>query len=90
MPEQRTALLRLYDPDAETAADQKALIMLYGLTHGEAVLAAKLIEGKSIEDAAAELFISAHTARTHLKRIFVKTDTHRQPELVLRMLLTIF
>jgi DNA-binding CsgD family transcriptional regulator len=31
------------------------------------------------------LFISPHTARTHLKRIFMKTDTHRQTELVVRM-----
>ena len=48
-----------------------------------------LRQGKSIEDAAAELFISAHTARTHLKRIFLKTDTHRQPELVVRMMMIV-
>jgi DNA-binding CsgD family transcriptional regulator len=88
-PEHRTALLRLYDRDLGMVVDERALISLYGLTRGEATLAAKLVEGKSIEDAAAELFISAHTARTHLKRIFMKTDTHRQPELVVRMLLTV-
>jgi DNA-binding CsgD family transcriptional regulator len=69
--------------------DERSLISLYGLTRGEASLAAKLIQGKSIEDAASELFVSPHTARTHLKRIFMKTDTHRQPELVVRMLLTV-
>jgi DNA-binding CsgD family transcriptional regulator len=88
-PEQRTALLRLYDRDMGLIVDERALISLYGLTRGEAALATKLVQGKSIEDAAAELFISAHTARTHLKRIFMKTDTHRQPELVVRMLLTV-
>jgi DNA-binding CsgD family transcriptional regulator len=87
-PEQRTALLRLYDRDLGLAVDERALISLYGLTRGEAALAEKLLQGKSIEEAAEELFISAHTARTHLKRIFMKTDTHRQPELVVRMLLT--
>lgn len=88
-PEHRTALLRLYDQDIGLVVDERALISLYGLTRGEASLAAKVVQGKSIEDAAAELFISEHTARTHLKRIFMKTDTHRQPELVVRMLLTV-
>lgn len=88
-PEEKTALLRLYDRDMGLVVDERALISLYGLTRGEAVLAAKLVQGKSIEEAALELFISAHTARTHLKRIFMKTDTHRQPELVVRMLMTV-
>ena len=35
-----------------------------------------------LEDAAAVLGISPNTARTHLKRIFEKTATHRQAELV--------
>jgi len=88
-PEQRTALLKLYDRDMGVIVDEHTLITLYGLTRGEAALTAKLIQGKSPEEAAAELFISAHTARTHLKRVFMKTDTHRQPELVVRMLLTV-
>jgi DNA-binding CsgD family transcriptional regulator len=87
--EQKTALLKLYDQDLGLIVDERALITLYGLTRSEAALATLLIQGNSIEDAAAALFISAHTARTHLKRIFMKTDTHRQPELVVRMLLTV-
>ncbi len=87
--EQKTALLKLYDQDLGLVVDERALITLYGLTRSEAGLATHLIQGQSIEDAAAGLFISAHTARTHLKRIFMKTDTHRQPELVVRMLLTV-
>jgi DNA-binding CsgD family transcriptional regulator len=85
----RTALLKLYDQDLGLVVNERALSALYGLTKGEAVLAARLAQGKSIEEAAAELFISAHTARTHLKRIFMKTDTHRQTELVVRMLMTV-
>jgi len=88
-PEQRTALLRLYDRDLGLVVDERALISLYGLTRGEAGLATKLIQGLSLEEAAGQLFISPHTARTHLKRIFMKTDTHRQPELVVRMLMTV-
>jgi DNA-binding CsgD family transcriptional regulator len=82
----RTALLKLYDQDLGLEVDAGDLCRLYGLTRGEAALAVLLVRGKSIEDAAAELFISPHTARTHLKRIFMKTDTHRQTELVVRIL----
>ncbi len=66
--------------NAGPVVDETALCKLYGLTHAEAALAAYLLQGKSIEEAAAELVISHHTARTHLKRIFMKTDTHRQVE----------
>lgn len=87
--EGRTALLKLYDQDLSLVVDERALSSLYGLTRGEAALAALLMRGKSIDEAAAQLFISNHTARTHLKRIFMKTDTHRQTELVVRMMLTV-
>jgi DNA-binding CsgD family transcriptional regulator len=78
------AMLMLYDQDMGLDVNISLLIKLYGLTRGEAGLAASLMRGRSIEEAATELFISPHTARTHLKRIFMKTDTHRQTELVVR------
>ena len=78
------ALMMLYDQDVSFEVNLSTLSKLYGLTRGEAVLTASLMRGKSIDEAADELFISPHTARTHLKRIFMKTDTHRQAELVLR------
>jgi DNA-binding CsgD family transcriptional regulator len=81
----RAALVMLYDHDLSLEVNVNALCRLYGLTRGEAALAAILVRGKSVEDAADELFISPHTARTHLKRIFMKTDTHRQTELVVRI-----
>jgi DNA-binding CsgD family transcriptional regulator len=81
----RAALVMLYDQDMQFAVNADILSRLYGLTRGEAALAASLVRGKSIEEAAEELFISPHTARTHLKRIFMKTDTHRQTELVVRI-----
>jgi DNA-binding CsgD family transcriptional regulator len=79
------AMLMLYDQDMKLEVNLSILCRLYGLTRGEAVLAASLMRGKSLEEAAEELFISLHTARTHLKRIFMKTDTHRQTELVVRI-----
>jgi len=87
--EQKTALMKLYDQDQGLVVNEKALISLYGLTRSEAAFAAELVQGRSIEEAAQEIFISAHTARTHLKRIFMKTDTHRQPELVVRLLMIV-
>jgi DNA-binding CsgD family transcriptional regulator len=83
--ENRAALVTVYDEESSVQVDESVLRKLYGLTRGEAALAVILLKGKSIEDAAAELFISPHTARTHLKRIFMKTDTHRQTELVVRI-----
>lgn len=85
----RTALLKIYDHDLGLIVDERALSCLYGLTRGEAALATRLLRGRSIEEASAELFISPHTARTHLKRIFMKTDTHRQTELVVRMMFSV-
>ena len=85
----RDAMLMLYDQEMRLDVNISVLISLYGLTRGEASFAAALIRGKSIEEAAEELFISPHTARTHLKRIFMKTDTHRQSELVVRGLLAV-
>jgi DNA-binding CsgD family transcriptional regulator len=81
----RAALVTVYDEEKSVQVNESVLCKLYGLTRGEAALASILLKGKSIDDAAAELFISPHTARTHLKRIFMKTDTHRQTELVVRI-----
>jgi DNA-binding CsgD family transcriptional regulator len=82
-------LLKLYDEEMGLAVDEGALSRIYGLTRGEVALAKHLIQGRTVEEAAEKLFISTHTARTHLKRIFMKTDTHRQPEFLVRMLLTV-
>jgi DNA-binding CsgD family transcriptional regulator len=84
-PDNRSALVMMYDQDLGLDVNVPMLSQIYGLTRGEAALAASLMRGKSIDEAADELFISPHTARTHLKRIFMKTDTHRQSELVVRI-----
>lgn len=56
-------------------------------TPAESRVAVKLMEGESVEEAAGELDISLNTARTHVKRLFEKTETHRHREL-LRVLLS--
>ena len=58
------------------------LSKIFGLTFAEAKLAAALADGTSLEEAAEELHISRETARSQLKIVFGKTDTHRQSQLV--------
>ena len=55
---------------------------LFGLSPVEADLAIKLAEGASLAEAAGLLNISENTARTYSKRIYSKTGTNRQAELV--------
>jgi DNA-binding CsgD family transcriptional regulator len=75
------------DPDAEIEAPAAALTRLYGLTRTESEVAGELLAGRTPEELAAELGISVHTARTHVKRILAKTETRRQSELVRLLLL---
>ena len=53
-----------------------------GLTSREASLAEPLARDVTLTNAAATLGITRENARVHLKRIFSKTETRRQAELV--------
>jgi DNA-binding CsgD family transcriptional regulator len=75
------AILHVRDPEQLTVIG-RCLQELFGLTAAEAVLAAGLAEGKSIEELAAEQGVSMNTARTQLKSIFAKTGVHRQGQLI--------
>lgn len=79
-------LVFVSDPDAAPAAAEGRLRTLYGLTPTEARLTGRLLRGRSLAEAAEEMEITVGTARTHLKRVFAKTGTHRQAELVRRCL----
>jgi DNA-binding CsgD family transcriptional regulator len=72
----------IIDPEEQRATAPGLLEVLYGLTKKEAIVAAKLAEGKPIERLAEELGMRYETARTHLRRIFDKTGTTRQAALV--------
>lgn len=80
--QQAAALIFITDPEAQPEPPTQVLQSLYGLTPAEAKLAALLAQGKNVMAAAAELGVTYNTARTHLKRIFKKTGTRRQSELV--------
>jgi DNA-binding CsgD family transcriptional regulator len=59
-----------------------ALMQAFALTPRELTVLLALLKSPSIESAAAELGIEIPTARSHLHRIFAKTGTGRQAELV--------
>ncbi len=77
----RKALVIIKEADRR-AGPEVQLESLYLLTPAEARLADLLADGLDLKECSETLNISVHTARTHLKRIFDKTDTHRQSSLV--------
>jgi DNA-binding CsgD family transcriptional regulator len=76
----------LAEADRRTNLDATTIRQLYGLTPAEASVAVLLAQGQHLDEAAEVLKITVNTARTHLKRIFDKTNTERQTDLV-RLLL---
>ncbi len=81
------AAVFICDPERRAVLDEKRLCQLYGLTRAEARIVARLADGQRLERAAADLGIGYQTARTHLKRVFDKTVTARQADLM-RLVLT--
>jgi len=65
-----------------TLASPVLLSKLFGLAPSEAQLAILLSDGVTLREAAQQLGITEHTARTYSKRIFVKTNVRRQADLV--------
>jgi DNA-binding NarL/FixJ family response regulator len=55
---------------------------LFDLTPAEAKLATALTVGRSLKSAAADSGVTFKTARTYLDRIFRKTGTNQQSQLV--------
>ncbi|WP_298197043.1 helix-turn-helix transcriptional regulator [Novosphingobium sp.] len=97
----RRAPLPLAEPAAQpvalgtlrraTRADSRAAVRLiarvYGLSDREAALAQGLALGESILEAGARLRLTPETARNYSKRVYAKTGTRGQADLV-RLLLT--
>jgi DNA-binding CsgD family transcriptional regulator len=69
-----------------TEPNEKNLKQLYNLTPSEAKLAELLASGTDLPSAALQLRVGLNTVRTHLQRIYSKTDTHHQSELVALLL----
>jgi DNA-binding CsgD family transcriptional regulator/PAS domain-containing protein len=79
-----SVVVLITDPEigSEHPLDADILSRLFEFTPAECSVATQLVQGRSLHDAARELHISRNTARTHLKRLFGKTNTHRQAELL--------
>jgi DNA-binding CsgD family transcriptional regulator len=58
------------------------LMGLFDLTPAEVKLATALAAGRSLHEAAVEANVTRSTSRTYLDRIFKKTGTHQQSQLV--------
>lgn len=76
----------VHDPLARATVNAELVARVLGLTSTEAELAAALAEGRSLAEFASARGCREATARTHLKRVLEKTGTHRQGELVHRVL----
>lgn len=74
--------LFVMDPGMAGTPSPALLQELFGLTAAEAIFAAEISRGDGLQAVADRLAIAPTTARTHLTRIFEKTGTRRQAELV--------
>jgi DNA-binding CsgD family transcriptional regulator len=75
-------LLTFADLRPKPGPDPRLLISLFGLTAAEARLASLVTSGAALDEIAGQLRIARETARSQLKAVFAKTETHRQGELV--------
>ena len=81
-----SALVCVTDLEARVSLPEQKLRELFGLTPAETRVTIALFEGFSPQEAAESLGVSFHTVRVHLGRVFEKTGTHRQTELVRLMM----
>jgi len=85
-PDGGGAMLVVKDMERQAARSLAAFARHFGLTPAQAALAHELIAGDGVDAAAGRLGLSRATVRTHLVRLFQKTGTRRQAELVRLML----
>jgi DNA-binding CsgD family transcriptional regulator len=77
-----SALVTVSDPESRLPPAGELLRRLYGLTAAETRVAAGLVDAKGLADLGEKLGVSRATVCTHLQRVYEKTGTHRQGELV--------
>jgi DNA-binding CsgD family transcriptional regulator/PAS domain-containing protein len=77
-----TAAVFVTAPATSSTFDFNVLTRTYGLTPAEIRLCEQLSAGRTLNEAAQQMKVSITTARTHLARVFAKTDVSRQTDLV--------
>jgi len=80
------AVVFAIDPEQCRMPSSATLATRYGLTPTECDVAQRLAAGADLEKIAARFEITLNTVRGHLKQVFSKTGTHRQAELVAKLL----
>lgn len=86
---QPAAAILIIDSDAAVRLDPALLAEFFSLTPSEARVTARLAQGQSVEEIAAETSTSVETVRTHVRRVLSKTGTGRQAELISLVLRTV-
>ncbi len=84
------AALFVLDPEQHATPSPDVVADMFGLTLSEATIAWHLMLGETIQTAADRSGVTVNTARTYLKRVFSKTDTTKQSELVSLILRSTF
>jgi DNA-binding CsgD family transcriptional regulator len=82
------AAIIVIDPEREIKPPKELLQKLFNLTDAESEVALRMLNGDGLKTIANSSPVSITTVKTHLQRIFRKTGTHRQAELV-RLLIAI-
>jgi DNA-binding CsgD family transcriptional regulator len=80
--ERPAVVMYVCDPSLQRDTRENFVAKIFGLMMSEAALAIKLADGLTLSEAAKKLSITENSARTISKRIFAKTGTRRQAELV--------
>ena len=75
-------LITARNPHVEHDIHTCSFVKQFGLSPAQARVSVMIIAGHSLVDTARRLHVSENTARSHLKQIFQKTNTHGQMELV--------
>jgi DNA-binding CsgD family transcriptional regulator len=78
----RLVAVFVIDPESFPDPTPPQLQLQFGLTPAEAELACEIVKGEGLVTCARRMGISRATASTHLQRIFEKTGTKRQAQLV--------
>lgn len=81
------AIIYVRDPAQPEETRAEILQRLYGLAPSQARLAEFIANGSTLKEAARDIGITEVSARQYLKLILQKTGTHRQAELVRKILL---
>ncbi len=80
------AMIVVSTPETHSVEPEAILASLYELTPAQARLARGLLDGETLETLSRRASVSRNTLRAHLVQLFAKTDTHRQAELVCRLM----